>query len=152
MSGLSTDRPFPLPHTHTHAHTRIRQKHTWHRWKRAHMFVYTHTHTSCCSVGEIHQRPSRQTGSIRKRCSKLVLTLCLPCISSATHKHTHPPPHTHSVCYSFQHTGFCPHHHTLLYVLLILPSIPQKYSSTTQVSTMLHDAVCVLDTQSDDSE
>lgn len=39
------------------------------------------THTSCFGAGAIHQRRSRTTGSIRQRCSELVLAVRLPCIS-----------------------------------------------------------------------
>ena len=84
MSVRPTDRPCPPPLRHTHTHT-----HTQNILGRdASTYTNVRTRTSCCSAGEIHQGPSRQSGSIRQPCSELVLTVRLPCISS-THTHTH---------------------------------------------------------------
>lgn len=85
--------PAPPPHTHRSLTYSMRQEaHLATMQTPTHTCTNTisaHTHTSCCSVGEIHQRPSRQTGCIRYRCSKLVHTIHLPCISSHTHTCTH---------------------------------------------------------------
>lgn len=133
----TVDRQALPPATHTHTHASDRN--TLGTDESAHTCLCTHIHTLHVAVWErsINGPAGRQAPYGSAVLSWSSLYACHVSAQLHTNTHTHMLPVVH-----FNTLFFCPHHHTAPYVLLILSNIPEKNSSSTQVSTKLHDALC----------